>query len=178
MATTSALMTVEQFRAMPEPREGYLELHHGVPVVMAPPKHKHTNIQRRLMRFLDSLASGRGVVWPEFAFRPVPEHECWTADVAFAVQARYDAIDPEDNLHGAPELVIEIPSLLTTAFEMNEKEAICLENGCLEFWIIDPKRKTVKVSTSDRKTITYIEGEKIPLKVPAAGELAVSDIFA
>lgn len=171
-------MTVEQFRALPEPREGTSELHHGVVVIMPPPKHRHADAQRRLLRILDLLASRRGVVSTEFAFRPLPEHECWVADVAFISQARYDAIDPEDNLRGVPELVIEVLSPSNTASEIGEKEAMCLENGCVEFWVVDPKRKTVKVSTPDRKTIAYVEGDKILLSVPAAGELAVSEIFS
>jgi Uma2 family endonuclease len=178
MSTTSALMTVEQFRALPEPREGYSELHHGVPVIMPPPKQRHFATERRLVKLLEPAAVGRGLIWTEIAFRPLPEHECWVADVAFVSQARYEAIDPEDNLRGVPELVIEVLSPSNTASEINDREAMCLENGCLEFWIVDPKRKTVKVSTPDRKTITYIEGDKIPLSVPAAGELAVLEIFS
>lgn len=177
MATSSALMTVEQFRALPEPTEGYYELHHGVPVLMTRPKHKHWMIQHRLLRLLDPLAAGRGVLGIEFAFRPLPEHELWCADVAYASGDRAEAIDPEDNLFGAPELVIEVLSPSNTVSEINEREAMCLESGCLEFWVVDPQRKTVKVSTPDRKTITYIEGEKIALKFPSAGELAVADIF-
>jgi len=171
-------MTVEQFRALPEPSEGYSELHHGVPVIMPPPKYRHWTLQHRLMRLLEPLAAGRGVIGVEFSFRPVPEHEFWIADMAYVSGARADAIDPEDNLRGVPELVIEVLSPSNTASEINEKEAICLENGGLEFWVVDPKRKTVKVSTPDRKTITYIEGDQIPLSVPAAGELAVSEIFS
>lgn len=171
-------MTVEQFRALPEPREGTSELHHGVVVIVPFAKHRHADTQRRLVRALDSLAADRGVVWPEFAFRPLPEHECWVADVAFISQVRYDAIDPEDNLRGVPELVVEVLSPSNTVSEIGEKEAICLEHGCLEFWAVDPKRKTVKVSTPDRKTITHVEGDKIRVSVPAAGELAVSEIFS
>lgn len=177
MPTTSALMTVEQFSALPEPTGGYDELHHGVPVFMTFPKHRHSAAQRRLMQLLESVDAGRGVVWPEFAFRPLPEHELWRADVAYVSRERYGAIDPDDYFRGAPELVIEVLSPSNTASEIAEREAMCLENGCLEFWVVDPKRKTVRVSTPDRKSITYVEGEKIPLKIPAAGELAVSEIF-
>lgn len=171
-------MTVEQFRALPEPREGCYELHHGVPILMTFPKKRHWTIQHRLMRLLDPLASGRGVVGVEFAFRPLSDQELWRADVAFASHEQDDSTDPDDNLRGVPELVIEVLSPSNTVSEIGEKEAMCLENGCLEFWVVDPKRKTVKVSTPDRKTITYVEGDKIQLGVPAAGELAVSDIFS
>jgi Uma2 family endonuclease len=74
--------------------------------------------------------------------------------------------------------VIEVLSPSNTVSEIGEKEAMCLENGCLEFWVVDPKRKTVKASTPGRKTITYVEGEKIPLSVPATGALAISEMFS
>jgi Uma2 family endonuclease len=178
MSTTSALMTVEQFSVLPEPKGGYYELHQGVPVFMTFPKHRHSQAQRRLWKLLDARAAGRGEVCIEFAFRPLPEYELRCADVAYVSEGRYHAIDPDDYLHGVPELVIEVLSPSNTMPEITDKEAICLENGCLEFWIVDPKRKTVKVSTPDRKTITYIESDKIPLTVPAVGELAVSQIFS
>jgi Uma2 family endonuclease len=177
MATTSALMTVEQYSALPDPKGGRYELHHGVLVEVSFPKHGHWVIQQRLFRLLDPIAAGRGPVGTEFAFRPLPEYELWAADAAYVSQARFDACPENDWLPGAPELVIEVLSPSNTVSEINEREAMCLENGCLEFWVVDPKRKTVKVSTPDRKTITYVEGETIPLTVPAPGQLAVSQIF-
>lgn len=170
-------MTVEQYSALPEPKGGYYELHHGEPIFMTFPKRRHWKIQHRLMRLLEPLAAGRGNIGLEFAFRPLPEHELWAADIGYVSNARDDEADDDDYLHGAPELVIEVLSPSNTVSEIDDREAMCLENGCQEFWVVDPKRKTVKVSTPDRKTITYIEGDKIPLSVPAAGELAVSEIF-
>lgn len=73
--------------------------------------------------------------------------------------------------------MIEVLSTSNTASEISEREAMCLENACLEFWLVDPKRKIVKVSTPDRRTITCVETESIPLTVPAPGTLAVSEIF-
>ena len=178
MATTSALMTVEQYSALPEPEGGRYELRHGVPVKVSFPKPEHWEIQQRLTELLKPRAAGRGRVGPEVAFRPLPEYEVWSADVAFVSQPRYDRRPAGDYLHPAPELVIEVLSPSNTVSEISDREAMGLENGCLEFWVVDPKRKTVKVSTPDRRTITYIEGDQIPLTVPAAGVLAVSEIFS
>jgi Uma2 family endonuclease len=68
---------------------------------------------------------------------------------------------------GAPELVIDI--------ELEEKERLCIENGCLEFWVIDPKRRSVEVSTPDGPSMTYATGQQIALMF--GGELAVDAIF-
>ena len=177
MAASSALMTVEQYSALPEPAGGFYELHHGVPVFMTRPKHLHAEIQNRLADLFRALAQGRGVVWTEFAFRPLPEYEVWSADVGYLSHERCAAVDRNDYLHGAPELVIEVLSPSNTVSEMNDREAICLEDGCLECWIVDPKSKTVKVSTPDRRIVTYIAGETIPPTIPSPGELRVSEIF-
>ena len=170
-------MTVEQYSAVPDPTGGRYELHHGVLVEVSFPKRRHWEIQRKLTHLLEPLAEGRGVVGTEFAFRPLPEYELWAADVAFISQSRYDSAPEGDWLHGVPELVIEVLSPSYTASEINEREAMCLENGCLEFWLVDPKRKTVKVSTPDRRAITYVESESIPLTIPSPGKFAVSEIF-
>ena len=133
MPTTSALMTVEQYSALPDPEGGRYELRHGVPVKVSFPSREHWEIQQRLTDQLEPLANGCGRTGPEFAFRPLPEYELWGADVAFVSQARYDVTAPGDYLHGAPELVIEVLSPSNTVSEMSEREAMCLANGCLEF---------------------------------------------
>ena len=58
---------------------------------------------------------------------------------------------------------------------MLEKEQLCLDNGCQEFWVIDPKRRIVRVSTPDGHSKTYQTGQQIPLLF--GGELAVAAIF-
>lgn len=54
---------------------------------------------------------------------------------------------------------------------------MCLENGCLEFWTVNYRRKTVRVSSPGRPPVAYGEGETIPLTILVGGELAVSEIF-
>jgi hypothetical protein len=59
---------------------------------------------------------------------------------------------------------------------MLDKERTCLEGGCREFWLVDEKRRQVKVSTPDGVTKTYREGDAIPLLL-FGGSLEVSAIF-
>lgn len=174
--TTTGLMTFAELERIPDVAGFRYELHHGDVVKVAPPKHKHYLIQRRLRRLLEAAARTAGDVDTELGFRPLPEHEYWVADVAFVSRERWDRIPPEGNLDGAPEIVIEVLSHSNTAAEMLDRELLCLENGSIEFWVVDPWRAQVKVSTRDGRTVTYKSGRQIPLFF--GGTVSVDTIFS
>ncbi len=171
-------MTVAEYEQIPERNEGfYYELHHGELVKVCFPKARHYKTQWRLRKLLEAPAGDAGIVDIEIAFRPLPEYEVWGADVAFVSKERWERIDPDGYLLGSPELVIEILSPSNTAEEMMDRERTCLEGGCREFWVVDEKRRQVKVTTPDGVTKTYREGQQIPLTLFGGGSLAVSAIF-
>jgi Uma2 family endonuclease len=177
--TTTRLMTVAEYEQIPEESEAfYYELHHGELVRVCHPKFKHTKAQRRLRQLLEAVVGATGVVEIEIPFRPLPEYEVWAADVAFVSRKRWEQINPDGYLQGAPELVIEVLSPSNTAEEMLDKEKICLEGGCREFWVVDEKRRQVKVSTPDGVTKTYHEDQEIPLPLFGGWSLKVDSIFA
>jgi Uma2 family endonuclease len=171
-------MTVEQFRQLPERGAFRQELHHGEVFTMPPPKLRHGVIQGTIRDLLMRFAEPGSYIEIEVGFRPLPEYEVWVADVAYVSKERYQAADLNDNFHGAPDIVIEVLSPSNTLDEMNEREQICLQNGAKEFWVVDQKRRHVKVSTPDGVTITNYSGQEIPLRVFGGGVLKVNDIFA
>ena len=179
MATThTRLMTFAEFARLPEPQSYRCELRHGALVKVAPPKHKHYLVQRRLRRLLESAAGDAGEVDTEMAFRALPEHEYRVADVAFVTNARWVQIPPEGNLHGVPELVIEVLSPSNTVAEIIDKKTVCLENSAREFWVVDIEHGQVEVSTPDGHGKTYKSGQHIPLFFAESAELAVDAIFS
>ena len=173
------LITVEEFRQLPEPSGDYTyELHHGELIPVTRPKLKHYILQSRLRDLLRSKAPLGGFVDIEFAFRALPEHDLRVADVAFVSAERWAKADPEDNLHGAPDLVIEVLSPSNTAREMYEKEYLCLTHGSQEFWVVDPDQRYVRVATPAGPTTTYNAGQKIPLPLFGDASLSVDELFA
>jgi Uma2 family endonuclease len=174
--TTTRLMTVAEFQQLPEPEAYFHELRHGELVKVTRPKLNHVIAQKRLLSLLDALDAG--AAFTEFGFRPRPEYELRVADVALITKSRWATIDPKDHFRGAPDLVIEVLSTSNTAAEMLDKEQICLENGCREFWIVDLERRQVKVSTPDGRTATYKSGQTIPLLFAPGKVLTVDAIFA
>lgn len=176
MSALPALITVEQFRTLPADGDAY-ELHHGEIVRMTRPKAKHYELQRRLVRLLESKLAGFGQVGMEFPYRPVAEFDLRVADVAAVRQARWDAIDPEDNLRGAPDLVIEVLSPSNTKGQLRELATLCLANGAVEFWVVDAERQSVTVMRKDGVPRTWTSQESLPLEAFGGGELKVVEIF-
>jgi Uma2 family endonuclease len=172
--TTSKLMTFAEFDRIPNPQGSRYELHHGELINVPFPEFPHIRAQWQLRRLLEGAAGSAGVVDKEIPYRPLPEHECWSADVAYVSKERWDAINRY--LMGAPDLVVEVLSPSNTAAEMIDKRNVCLENGSREFWVVDTDHRQVEVSTPDGHTITYKSGQEIPLFL--GGHLAVDSIFA
>ena len=175
MSTTTTLVTVEEFLKIPEPKGGHYELHHGEVVFVAAPKWGHSEIQDRVTVLLKGIFGSRGTVMMEMPFQPAAEYEVWVADVAFVSRERAERTAKDEYLQGAPDLVVEVLSPSNTVDEINDKMAICLENGCSSFWIIDPKRKEIKVTEGDI-TRRYQDSATITSNILGAS-IQVREIF-
>jgi len=176
MAALPDLITVEQFRQMPDDGRAY-ELHHGEVVEVTRPKAKHYHLQRRLVRLLEHRLAAFGEVSMEFPYRPVPEFDFRVADVAVVAQARYGQIDPEDNLRGAPELVIEVKSPSNTNRKLRELASLSLANGGWEFWIVDIVATSVTVVHRDGSSSHFHAPQTLSLAAFGGEELPVAEIF-
>jgi Uma2 family endonuclease len=149
MAVETALVTVDDFLRLQPPKAGHYELHHGEIILMTAPKWGHQRIQDRVAALLRSRAGDRAYVTKEMSFRPAPEYEVWEADVGLALAERANEVADDEYLMGAPDLAVEVLSPSNTVDEITEKMSICMANGCLSFWVVDPKRKRVSVTEGD-----------------------------
>jgi Uma2 family endonuclease len=177
MPATTALMTVAEFEKLPEPPGGYYELRRGEPVLVPPPSKQHHDVKTRICYLLTTILRLRGHVGSAVPFRPTPEHNILSADVAFIQVKRWAAVGQREWLSGAPELVIEVLSPSNTAKDMNDREQLCLESGCQQFWAVDPDLKLVKVTTRDGITRTYRAGSTISLADFGGDSITVDSIF-
>jgi Uma2 family endonuclease len=178
MATVPDPMTVARFRQLPETGDVQYELHHGEVVAVTRPKAGHSKLQLRLMRLLEPKLRQFGEVTMELPYRPVPEFELRAVDVAAVLRTRWDAIDPDDNLHGAPDLVIEVKSPSNTKAQLRELVTLCLANGSIECWIVEPETKFVTVIRRDGSNVVYRETGQISLAAFGGNSLSVTSIFA
>jgi Uma2 family endonuclease len=126
---------------------------------------------------LSSAYGTAAFVTIEFGFRGLPEHEYRRADVVCISPERLAAAKGSDYFQGAPDMVIEVLSPSNTKAEMRARAALCLANGCLEFWVLDEKKRQVSVSTPNGATVTYHSGQSIPLRLSGDASLPVDRIF-
>lgn len=175
--STTKLLAVEEFSKLPPPPVGHYELHHGEVVLVTPPKHEHKRIERRLRKLLEDMADAAGFVCDsEYAYRPLPESEVWTADVVCIRADRDEAI--EQWLLGSPEVTIEVKSPTNTKAELHDKAMTTLAGaGAVEFWIVDPETATVTVHNKLSGVHVYHAGLAVPLPFFGGQRLYIADIF-
>jgi Uma2 family endonuclease len=139
------LFTVEEYEEIPNPPGGRYELHHGELVFVTFPALLHKSLQRRLRRLLEPAAESNGfLVDSEYPYRPLPQSEVWGADVICMRQER-ECVGNQCVM-GSPELVIEVKSPSNTNADLHDKAMTTLAGeGAVEFWIVDPKTRSVKV---------------------------------
>ena len=169
-------LTVEEYEKIPDPPGGRYELHHGELAFVTYPIRQHKDLQRRLRKILESMAEPLGfLVDTEYPYRPIPENEVWGADVACVKLDRHLA--ESKWLIGSPELVIEVRSPSNTKAQLRDKAMTTLAgSGAAEFWIVDPKTRTVSVYT---KGGMYVYGADSAVPVPLfEGRILVGAIFA
>jgi len=177
--SAAALLTVDEAREIAEqnPYVRY-ELHYGELVEMTEPKYKHKVLQHRIARLLEERAGQFGNVLVEYGFRGTPEYDSRSADIALLSETRHTEALELDEVFGAPDLMIEVLSPSNRAAEMDEREVFCLTHGCQSFWLVNPVRRTVKVTDSTRHVQWYKEGDSIPLAPFSDGCITVDEIFA
>ena len=142
---------------------------------MPPPKWGHQLIQGRIRTLLSNLAGSHALVATEMAFRPAPEYEVWQADVACIPLTRARDTPVDEYLAGAPDLVVEVLSPGNTMDEINDKMAVCMDNGCSSFWVVDPKRK--RVSVTEGKVTTHYRASDTISCAMFTGQIPVTEVF-
>ena len=170
------LMTVEQFHALPEQNTVLEELHFGHLVTLSRPKPWHIKLQMRLADLLRTYVGDRGYAITELPFRAVPQYDLRAADGGIVSRDRWDAVGDGD-LIGPPELVIEVLSPSNTKAQIREYAALCLANGCQEFWTVDRDSQTIVVAHKQGHSIAYDRSSELPLRVLCEATLPVNRIF-
>jgi Uma2 family endonuclease len=164
-------LTYEQFRELPGDGKRY-ELIGGYVHFLPTPSTRHQTILRNLSHSLGShLRQDRS---GEFFFAPLDivlgEDTALQPDLIFVSNARAGIIQ-ENWIAGAPDLVVEVLSPSTAAYDRATKLPIYADAGVAEVWVIDSQAKTVEV--------LKLQGKKYLVKTTLAGDkVLTSNLFA
>lgn len=161
-------LTVDDWFAMPDDGRQY-ELFEGVLILVTPPGRRHQDILRRLIVTFDRLTAAHGgyvgfapmgvALAARFGLEP---------DLVYVAPGREDVLT-DRGVEGIPDLVVEVLSPSTQAFDRGTKLRTYLELGVPEVWIVDPEARTVSVHHPGGEAATVAFGERIPSTVIDAG---------
>ena len=131
-------MTAEAFfRHAPEDRKA--ELIDGVMIMPSPPSDRHEKLQIFLLRLIGEYVErfDLGEVRGSRTAVMLAEDQVTEPDVLFVAKARA-AIIRDAGVFGAPDLVIEVLSASTVAYDRGPKFRAYERAGVRELWLIDP----------------------------------------
>lgn len=143
--TSRVTFTYEDYLLFPADGNRH-EIIEGEHYVTPAPKTRHQQISGNLFRILDThaLQTRAGQVFATPTDVILAEHEIVQPDILFISTGRTSIIT-EDNVKGAPDLVVEI---LSEGFRKNDevvKRKLYERFGVKEYWIVDPALELVKV---------------------------------
>ncbi len=144
VSETKRKFTYEDYAKTPE-GERY-ELLDGELIMAAAPNMAHQNTQSNLVGEFYVFVRDRDLGWIYFSPTDVylTDTDVVQPDILFISKGR-SYIRTGKNIHGAPDLVVEILSPSTSANDWGYKKDLYEKHGVKEFWLVDPYAKQVIV---------------------------------
>ena len=137
-------LTYEDYASLPDDER--CELIDGELIPMPSPKEIHQSVSGTLFMsvgmFVRITGLGR-IYFAPFDVILSPTNVV-QPDLIFVSSARAHIIT-EDNIRGAPDLVVEILSPSTAGYDRTTKRNLYARHGVREYWLIDPYGKTATV---------------------------------
>ncbi len=156
-ATESAVkQTYKDYCATPDD-ERY-ELLDGKLMMVPAPNRKHQGLVLELAEKLNAFAKahslGKVYVAPFDVF--LSDTNVVQPDVLFISRAREHRLT-DDDVRGAPDLVIEILSPSTAKKDRGPKRDLYERHGVLEYWMVDPIAETIAVHRQENGRLELAE---------------------
>ena len=181
-ATQGAVrQTYQDYCATPDD-ERY-ELLDGNLMMVPAPNRKHQEVlltlARKLGDFTEEHRLGKVYVAPFDVV--LSDTDVVQPDVLFISRAREHTVT-DDNVRGAPDLVIEILSPSTADRDLGYKYDLYGRHGVLEYWIVDPMAETIAVHRQRDGRLeaagTLGRGDTLRTALLKGLELRLDDVFA
>ena len=140
--------TMADWRALPEGTRA--ELINGTLVVSPAPRVIHQVVVARFFHDLSRHVEehGLGIVLPAPLDVALGGERGLQPDIVFIAQDRLHILG-EQEVEGAPDLVVEVLSPSTGYYDATAKRLAYAQAGVREYWLADPGEQTVDVLTLD-----------------------------
>ena len=179
---TAIKFTYADYKHLPESETKRYELLGGELVMVPSPNERHQRIARNLGFILWEYIRQHelGVMYhAPFDVVLSPENVV-QPDILFITAERAHIIT-EDNVQGAPDLVIEILSPATAGRDRTYKRTLYSRYGVQEYWLVDPKERTVEVLTPGERgferTVEYGRDEVLRSPLLQGLEIDLREVF-
>ena len=149
-------ITLEQYEALPE--EKRVEVFDDIVYDMASPSQVHQSILLELSTLLNSYVKshkGDCKIFPAPFDVKLSDHPLTIVQPDIMIVCDKNKLDGK-RCNGAPDFVIEIISPGNLADDYVRKLYYYKNYGVREYWIVDPRRKTV--------TVNYFEGNMLTIQ--------------
>ena len=165
MEVIAKKLTYREFREMEfdDNDTSWYELINGELVRKQSPTIQHQsisgNIYFQIRLFVEKKSLGK--VFSAPLDTVLDDGNAYHPDVLFVKKDRYHILDEkEEVVIGAPDLVVEILSKGTAIYDRGDKKDIYEKYGVREYWLVDPKKKSVEVysfAEQQFKLVQYFE---------------------
>jgi Uma2 family endonuclease len=171
MATTTKLVTYDEWLTMPEVDDAIEEVVNGEIVTMPPPKSRHGDIVESLADILKLQIDPAQVRLRISVFGLVIRHSPLSMRVPdLAMFHKKDMVEHDGYIHSAPELAVEVLSPANTRSERQAKLQDYESIGVPEVWVVSPEARTFEVlQLKNGKLATAVllrEGQLRPTQFP------------
>lgn len=168
------------------PDDGWkYEVIKGVLYMAPAPRPRHQAISRellyRLLSHVEAQALGEVYYAPIDVFLPEQETPV-QPDLLFIARDRLDIVRPDEGIYGAPDLIVEILSPSDWYTDRKVKFPLYAETGVREYWMVDPKARTIEVYVLREATYELLgrwgAGEVARSEVLPEFEVAVDEVLS
>lgn len=182
MSTSEIKFTYKDYKNLPESETKRYELLEGELVMVPSPTTYHQRISVRLQYILEGFVQKRGLgfVYAAPCDVVLSEETVVQPDIFF-ISKEHSQIVKEENIQGAPDLIIEILSPATHERDRTYKRTLYAKYGSKEYWLTDPEGQTIEVLTLSETGFNTVGvyGKADVLKSPLLSNLEInlSEIF-
>ena len=178
---TKIKFTYKDYKSLPESETKRYELMEGELIMVPSPSFEHQRLSRNLEFILYSFVKEKKLGTVIDA--PLDVHlgeDVVQPDILFVSKERASIIT-EEEIRGAPDLVVEILSPATAERDRTYKKTLYARHGVREYWIVDPEEKTIKVMTLGKAGFessgTYGKRDILKSSIFSGLNISLSEVF-